>query len=458
MSRVNYLEEEKVSHLLWKFSLPAIAGMLAGACYNIIDSIFVGQGVGMIALTAVTIAFPIMAFLMAIGMLIGIGAGALVSISLGRQKQDEAEQILGNALMMAVLFIVPTVFVVLHFLDPLLVGVMGATPEVLPYAHKFVAIILLASVFQHIGFGLNNVVRAQGNPKTALATQILSAVVNIVLDYVFIFIFHWGIVGAALATAIGQGCSAIWVLAFFLSGRGALRLRLHCLRPRLSIMKRIAAIGVAPFCMQLGMCAVMVVLNWLVLSLGGNIAVAVYGIVNRVLMLAIMPVVGISQGAQPIIGYNFGAGKPQRVVQTIRLAAKAASAVCIGSFCLAELFAGDIIRLFGGGADMVDLGSNGLRIFVAALPLIGIQIIGANYFQAIGKAGYAIVFSLLRQIIVFVPTAYLMSRWLGLTGIWIAGPVADLSSAVITVMCMVYDLRLYLKHSPPQALLASPPH
>lgn len=447
MPSAAFLEHDKISSLLWKFSLPAIAGMLAGACYNVIDSIFVGQGVGMIALTAVTIAFPIMTFLMAIGMLIGIGAGAMVSISLGRHQIEEAEAILGNALMMAVIFIIPAVVIVLHFLDPLLTGLMGATPAVLPYAHDFVSIILIASVFLHIGFGLNNVIRAQGNPKTALATQIVSAAVTIVLDYVFIFIFHWGIKGAAIATAIGQGSSAVWVLAFFISGRGVLRLKLRHLKPRLAVMKKIAAIGVAPFSMQLSMSAVMVMLNWLVLGLGGDTAVAAYGIVGRVLMLAIMPVIGIAQGAQPIIGYNFGARHPRRVVDTVILAAKAATAVCCIAFLVVELFAGDIVRLFGGSADMLGIGQRALRIFAAALPVIGLQIICTNYFQAVGKAVYAIVFSLLRQFIVLVPAAYLLARAFGLTGVWIAGPTADLVSVVITASCAVVNLKRYLRRA-----------
>ncbi len=446
MPSAAFLEHDKISSLLWKFSLPAIAGMLAGACYNVIDSIFVGQGVGMIALTAVTIAFPIMTFLMAIGMLIGIGSGAMVSISLGRHQIEEAEAILGNALMMAVIFIIPAVVIVLHFLDPLLTGLMGATPAVLPYAHDFVSIILIASVFLHIGFGLNNVIRAQGNPKTALATQIVSAAVTIVLDYVFIFVFHWGIKGAAIATAIGQGSSAVWVLAFFISGRGTLRLKLRHLRPRLSVMRKIAAIGVAPFSMQLSMSAVMVMLNWLVLGLGGETAVAAYGIVGRVLMLAIMPVIGIAQGAQPIIGYNFGARKPQRVFDTVVLAAKAATAVCCVAFLVVELFAGDIVRLFGGGA-MLGIGQRALRIFAIAMPLIGLQIICTNYFQAVGKPVYAIVFSLLRQFIILVPAAYLLSRAFGLTGVWIAGPTADLVSVAITVSCAVVNLRRYLRRA-----------
>jgi putative MATE family efflux protein len=445
MPDARYLEEENISVLLWKFSLPAIAGMLAGACYNVIDSIFVGQGVGVIALTAVTIAFPIMAFLMAIGMLIGIGSGALVSISLGQKNVEEAEQILGNALMMAVIFIAPAVLVVLHFLDPLLAGLMGATSEVLPYARDFVGIILLASVFLHIGFGLNNIVRAQGAPKTALATQILSAVVNIVLDYLFIFVFHWGIKGAAWATAIGQGSSAVWVLAFFVSGRGVLKLRLRHLRPNLAIMRRIAAIGVAPFAMQLGFSAVMVVLNWLILDLGGDIAVAAFGVVNRVVMLVLMPVIGISQGAQPIIGYNFGAEKPRRVVETVMKATVAASAICVVSFLAAEFFADGIIRLFGDEPQMIETGRTALRIFVAVLPLVGVQIIGANYFQAVDKASYAVVFSLLRQIIVLIPAAFLLSRFWGLTGVWVAGPASDLASVVITALCVAADLRAYLK-------------
>lgn len=457
MPDAKYLEQEQVSRLLWKFSLPAIAGMLAGACYNVIDSVFVGQGVGVVALTAVTIAFPIMTLLMAIGMLIGIGAGALVSIDLGEKRIDEAEQVLGNALMMAILFIAPAALIVLHFLDPLLTGVMGATPQVLPYAHDFVSIILLASVFLHIGFGLNNVVRAQGNPNTALATQILSFGVNAVLGYVFIFVFHWGIKGAALATAIGQGSSAVWVLGFFFSGRGVLKLRLRHMRPRLSVMSRIAAIGVAPFSMQLGASAVMVVLNWLILGLGGDVAVAAFGVVNRVVMLVLMPVVGVSQGAQPIIGYNFGAGKPRRVVEAVVKATIAASAICSVAFVAAEFFADDVIRLFSSDPDMIETGRSALRIFIVMLPLVGVQIIGATYFQAVGRAYYAVVFGLLRQIIVLIPAAYLLSRLWGLTGVWIAGPVADLAAVMLTAPCVFLDLRRYLRRHSPAAVAAPRP-
>jgi Na+-driven multidrug efflux pump len=189
----------------------------------------------------------------------------------------------------------------------------------------------------------------------------------------------------------------------------------------------------------------MVVLNWLILDLGGDIAVAAFGVVNRVVMLVLMPVVGISQGAQPIIGYNFGAEKPRRVVETVTKATVAASAICVVSFLAAEFFADDIIRLFGDEPQMIETGRTALRIFVALLPLVGVQIIGANYFQAVDKARYAVVFSLLRQIIVLIPAAFLLSRVWGLTGVWVAGPASDLASVVITALCVSVDLRRYLK-------------
>jgi putative MATE family efflux protein len=443
MPDARYLEQQPVARLLLAFSLPAIAGMLTGALYNVVDSIFVGRGVGLVALTAVTIALPIMLLLMAIGMLIGIGAGALTSISLGEKKVDEAEQILGVALTMAILFVAPAALIVFCFLDPLLAA-FGATPQTLPYARDFVRIILMASVFLHIGFGLNNVVRAQGAPKTALATQALAFGLNAVLGYLFIFVFHWGIRGAALATAIGQGASAVWVIGYFLSGRGVLRLRLANLRPRGAVMARIAAIGVAPFAMQLGVSAVMVILNRLILGFGGDVAVAAFGVVNRIMMLALMPVVGIAQGAQPIIGYNFGAGKPRRVVEAVARSTAAATLLCVVAFGVAEIFADDVIRLFSRDPELIAIGRTALRLFVAMLPLIGAQIIGANYFQAVGKAYYAVVFSLLRQIIVLIPAAYLLSRLWGLTGVWVAAPVSDLAAALITVACVVVDLRAYL--------------
>jgi putative efflux protein, MATE family len=443
VDKTKALEEEKISSLLWKFSVPAVTGMIVSALYNVVDSIFVGRGVGTIALTAVTIAFPVMTILMAVGMLVGVGAATLVSLSLGEKNKDRAEQVLGNAFTLMVVLVLATSGVALVFLDFLLVECLGVTPEVLPYAHDFTEIILLGSLFMHVGFGINNVIRAQGDPKTALATQVIAAFINIVLNYVLIFVFDMGIKGAAIATIIAQAVAAIWVTAYFVRGSGLLKLHRRNLMLRPEIVRDIFKIGSAPFLMQIGASLVMVVLNLRILAFGGEVAVATFGIINRVLMLVMMPVVGISQGAQPIIGYNYGARQCRRVTETLNRALLSATVICVAGFVVTELFAEQVVRLFNDDPQLLEIGAVGLRIYLVMMPIIGFQIIGANYFQAIGKAYFSIVFNLLRQVIILIPLVFVLSGYFGLLGVWVAGPIADFASSLVTGACLAWDVRRY---------------
>jgi len=442
------LETEAVSTLLWKFSIPAVAGMVVGALYNVVDGVFVGRGVGEDALTAVTVAFPVMTVLMAVGMLVGIGAGAMVSISLGRRDVERAEMILGNAVTLMVVLVAATVGGAMLFLDTLLIDVLGVTPNVLPLTREFMSIILLGSIFLHVGFGLNNLIRAQGDPKTALATQLISVLVNIVLNYFFVFVFKWGIAGSAFGTVCAQATAATWVMWYLTSPRAVLRLRARRLVPRLDIVRDIFKIGMAPFVMQLGASAVMVVLNRRVALFGGDQAVAAFGVVNRVMMLVMMPVVGISQGAQPIIGYNFGAERFDRVKRVLGIALGVSTLLCLVGFLAVRIGAESIIALFAPGSDLILLGAEGMRLFLLALPVVGFQIIGANYFQAIGKAGYSMLFSLSRQVIVLIPAVYLLSSRWGLEGVWLAGPTSDLASAILIGVFLLIDVRRYPKRAP----------
>ncbi|MDU2063964.1 MAG: MATE family efflux transporter [Sporomusaceae bacterium] len=441
MNKASFLGEDPVSSLLWKFSLPAVTGMLVGALYNVIDSIFVGRGVNELALTAVTVAFPIMTILMAVGMLVGVGAATLVSLYLGQKKQDLAEKILGNAVTMMIFFVFITTSLALYFLDPLLINVLGVTPEVLPYAHDFTSVILLGSVFFHVGFGLNNVIRAQGDPRTALATQVIAAIINGILNYIFIFHWNMGIKGSAFATICAQAFAAIWVMTYFIRGKGLLKLHMSDLKIKQKLMLSIMKLGLAPFSMQLGASAVMVVLNLQIQAYGGVLAVAAFGIVNRILMLVMMPVAGISQGSQPIMGYNYGAKQYDRVLETLSKAILISTLICLAGFAVVECFPGKIIAVFNEEPQLIALGSTGLQVFLCLMPIIGFQIIGANYFQAIGKAYYSILFNTLRQIIVLIPLVFLFSHLWGLTGIWAAGPVSDLASALVTAFCLRKDIK-----------------
>lgn len=425
------LGEKPIGKLLWKFSIPAIIGMLVNALYNVVDSIFVGNGVGEVGLTAVTIAFPIMLVMIAFGMLIGVGASTLVSIRLGENNKAEAEHILGNALSLIIILAFVMSVAGLLFLDPMLQA-LGAEPKVLPQARIFTQIIFAGSVFMYIGFGLNNVIRAEGNPRLAMITMLISAIINTILNPIFIFGLKLGIGGSALATVISQAVSALWVLGHFLSGKSTLKIRVQYLRPDAVIVRDIVATGMSPFFMQLAASVVTVIYNFGLIRYGGDLAVAAMGIVNRVAMLLLMPVFGISQGAQPIIGYNYGAQQYYRVFQTLKKAVFAASGISLIGFILIQIFDYYIVGLFNNNPELIALGGKGLRIMLSLLPIIGFQVIAAQYFQAIGKAKYALLFTMSRQVLILIPMILILPKFLGLNGIWLAGPTADLASAILT--------------------------
>jgi len=440
MDRSHSLGEEKISTLLWRFSLPAITGMVVNAFYNVIDSIFVGRGVGEIGLTAVTIAFPIMIVLMGFGMLVGVGAAAVVSLRMGEKQQQQAEKILGNAFTLSMILSAAFTGSVLLFLDPILM-MLGAEPDVLPYAREFTRIIVLGSPFMYIGFGLNNIVRAEGNPQMAMSTTLISAGLNIVLNPLFIFTFHLGIGGSALATVLSQGVSAIWVLVYFLRGKSVLRLQKKNFSLDKRIVRSIFEIGMSPFLMQIASSLTTVLFNYTLLRYSGELAVASIGIINRMGMLMLMPIFGISQGLQPIIGYNYGAGNYDRVKKALKIAIGAATLFSTVGFLLIQIFDKQIIMLFNDNPELILLGSEAMRINLCMLPVIGFQIIGANYFQAVGKAGYAIVLSMSRQLLILIPLVLLLPRLLGLQGVWLASPIADFSAALLTGIFLFRELR-----------------
>lgn len=440
MDRSKALGEEKISALLWKFSLPAITGMVANALYNVVDSIFVGHGVGEIGLAAVTIAFPIMIILMGFGMLVGVGASAVVSLRLGEHKQQEAEKILGNAFSLAMILSVTLTIGILLFLDPILIS-LGAEEAVLPYAREFTRIILSGSIFMYIGFGLNSIVRAEGNPKTAMATILISAVLNILLNPLFIFVFHMGIGGSAWATVISQGVSAIWILVYFVSKKSLLALRLPNLVLDKKIVLSIFKIGMSPFLMQIAASVVTVLFNFSLLRYGGELAVASVGVINRIAMLMLMPIFGLSQGLQPIIGYNYGAKNYARVIKALKLAIYGATIFSTLGFLVTQIFDEAIIRLFNDNPELIRMGAHGMRIQLSMLFIIGFQIIGATYFQAVGKAGYSIVLSLSRQVIILIPLVLVLPGIFGLNGAWLASPIADLLSAILTGLFLMKEIR-----------------
>jgi len=443
MDRTTELGQESVGKLLLKFSIPAIIGMIVNALYNVVDRIFIGQipEVGGLALSGVTVTFPISTVIMAFGMLIGIGSAATISIRLGQQKKDEAEKILGNAFVLVVIILVALALVTFPFLDKLL-RIFGASDKILPYARDYVRIIIAGGVFQNVGFALNAAIRSEGNPKISMFTMLLGAITNIILDPIFIFVFDMGVAGAAIATVIAQIVSMIWVLYHFTKGSGILKLRRKNFNLDGKIIKDILAIGMSPFSMQLAASLVSVISNKALLTNGGDLAIGAMGVISSVAMMCLMPVFGINQGSQPVIGFNYGAKNYDRVKKAWKLAVLGATIVTTLGFIAVEFFAPQVIKIFNSDPELVSIGTYGIRIYLSMLPVIGFQIISSNYFQAVGKAKISMFLSLCRQVIVLIPMLLVLPPIWGLTGVWVCGPTSDAIASVITVFFVIKELKL----------------
>lgn len=440
MDKSMQLGEENIGKLLLKFSIPAIIGMLVNAFYNIVDRIFIGRGVGELALSGVTITFPVSTISMAFGMLIGIGAAALISIRLGQQKKAEAEKILGNAFTLIVIIMISFIVLSLIFLEPML-KIFGASDVTLPYAKDYGYIILLGSILQNLGLGLNGIIRSEGNPKVAMLTMLIGAITNIVLDPIFIFTFGLGVKGAAIATVIGQGLSAIWVVFYFTKGKSVLKLKVNYMKLDMKIIKETFSIGMSPFFMQLAASLVTVISNNALATYGGDVAVGAMGVISSVSMLILMPIFGINQGAQPIIGYNYGAESYDRVKKALKYAIIAATTITTIGFLSIQLFAPQIIKLFNKNPQLVSIGTKGLKTFMFMLPVSGFQIVSTNYFQAVGKAKVAMFLSLSRQVITLIPLLIIIPPIFGLNGVWYCGPTSDFIAFVITAIFLIKEIK-----------------
>ncbi|AKL96871.1 MATE efflux family protein [Clostridium aceticum] len=441
MDQSKQLGEEKVFKLLLKFSIPAIIGMLVNALYNVVDRIFIGNGVGSLGLAGITIGFPIMLFIMACGMLIGLGANALISIRLGEGRKEEAEKILANALVLLIGISLTISVVGSIFLEPLL-RVFGASAAVMPYAKEYLQIILWGAVFQSIGFGMNNFIRAEGNPKVAMCTMLIGALLNTALDPLFIFVFNWGIRGAALATIISQAVSSAWVLYHFLGGRSTLKIRAANLKLDFEVINKIVALGSAPFAMQIAASFLNVLMNKSLTTYGGDIAISGMGVITSIMTLILMPIFGINQGVQPIIGYNYGARKFDRVKEALKLGILGATIIVMIGFVGTRLFPQQMVAFFNReDAELIAFGTQAIKIFMVFLPMIGFQIVSASYFQAIGKPKQAAFLTLSRQVIFLIPALLILPKIFGLEGVLMAGPLADLLSSILTGIWITMELK-----------------
>ena len=443
MDRSKQLGEESIGKLLMKFSIPAIVGMLVNALYNVVDRIFIGHiggGVGKLALTGVTVTFPISTIIMAFGMLVGIGTAALISIKLGQRKKEEAEHILGNAFTLIIITSLMVTALGLIFLEPMLLK-FGASKATLPYAKEYITIILIGVVFQNIGFGLNNTIRSEGNPRVAMFTMLIGGILNTILDPIFIFVFHMGTRGAAIATVISQAANTIWVLSYFFSGNSVLKIRSKNLKLDRKVVKSIFAIGMSPFSMQLAASIVTIISNRSLVKYGGDLALGAMGVVMSIAMMVLMPIFGINQGSQPIIGYNYGAQKYDRVKHALKSAILAATAITTTGFIIIQLFPRQLISVFNKDPELIAIGVHGIRVYLFMLPIVGFQIVSSNYFQAIGKAKISIFLGLSRQVIILIPLLFILPRFFGLNGVWISGPSSDAIASIITAIFLFIEIR-----------------
>jgi putative MATE family efflux protein len=439
MERTARLGKERVSRLLLSFSAPAITGMFVVGLYGVLGAAFVGRGVGAAAIAGLTISFPVTMIIVGFAMISGLGATSLVSLRLGEGKRDLAEKVLGNAVTSSLCISAAVISLGLVFLKPILF-LFGADAESYPYAVVYSGIMIAGSGFQSLSFCLNNIIRGEGNPFFALTTTIVGFAVYLIAAPLFIFVLHAGIGGAAAAVVISQFVSAVWSFMYFRSKRSILRLRRKNLVLSGSLLAKIYFIGAAPFIMQAAGAVIIVYINHQLGKLGGNTAITAMGISFTIYNLLLMPIFGINQGMQPIIGYNYGAKKFDRAKRTLTVAMIFATAVCLIGYVCIMVFARLIMTCFVPGSfAVIDLGSRALRIFLIALPLIGFQIVGTAYFQAVGKPKQTLFLSLLRQLIILVPLLVVLPRYLGLDGIWIAGPVSDTAAALMTAVLLFYE-------------------
>lgn len=442
MDRQQKLGVLSIKKLLLEFSIPAIIGMLVNALYNIVDRIFIGkiEGIGNYALTGVGITMPISTVIMAFSMLVGIGNAATISIRLGQKRREEAEKSLGNAFILTIISAVMLTIVGLLFIDKLLY-LFGASENTILYAKQYINIILIGTIFNMLAFSMNHAIRAEGNPRRAASTMLIGAVLNTILDPIFIFVFGWGVQGAALATIISQLVSAIWVLSYFIKSQSSLKLKASNMKLQKDIILSIFSIGMSPFSMQLAASVVSIVANNSLKTYGGDLAIGAMTVINSTTMIFLMPIFGINQGAQPIIGYNYGAKYYKRVKDTLKYAVFAATVIVLIGFMLVELFPASIIKTFNDDPKLVDTGIYGIRIFLSMLPLVGFQIISTNYFQSIGKAKVSMFLSLLRQVILLIPLYLILPYFFELKGVWLAGPIADATASIITAIFLFREMR-----------------
>ena len=448
INTTHLLETKPVGKLLLQYSIPAIIGMTVTSLYNIIDSIFIGHGVGPMAISGLAITFPLMNLVIAFCTLLGIGGATITSIFLGQKDTANATRVLGNVTVLCVVTGVCFGGLMHIFLEPIL-RFFGASDDTLPYAYEFMSVLLYGNPLSFTFLGLNHLMRASGYPKKAMWTSLLTVFVNVIIAPIFIFSLKWGIAGAAIATLIAQACGLVWILFHFFNTNSAVHFKRGIFRLDRRIISNILSIGMSPFLMNLCSCFVVVIINTSFQKYGGDYAIGAYGIVNRVVMLFVMIELGLTQGMQPIIGYNYGALRMDRVIRALRYAVTAGVSIMTFGFLMAEVFPGALVSLFTDHHELTDMAKVGMRIICILYPLVGAQIVITNFFQSIGKAKVSIFLALSRQLLFLIPGLFILPLYFGIDGVWASLPVADAISVFVTLGTLLYFYRRGLFSSKP---------
>ncbi|MEI7616093.1 MAG: MATE family efflux transporter [Actinomycetota bacterium] len=430
--------------LLFKFSLPATIGLVVSSLYNIVDTLYVGQGVGPLAIAGLAIVLPIQILMFAVGMMIGAGSGSIISRSLGRNDRHKAILTAGNGMILN--FVISIIVMVpCYFLINKILIFFGASPEVFTYAKDYMSVILFGFIFQSFDIAGNSIIRAEGRPRASMYVLILGAVLNIILDPIFIFVFKMGVRGAAIATVISQIISAIYILLYFMFGKSIFRLNLKMFRPDIPIMKEILKLGLPSFLMGIVDSVIFILFNRAILRYGSDLYIAIMGIAIRIMDITIMPIIGIAQGFSTITGFNYGAKKYDRVRFILRESFLWTTVISAISFILIFGFPRMMLGIFSSNKDLLAIGILPLRITTAVFITLGLQFIGGSFFQAIGKAVPAIILNISRQVIFLIPGILVLPRFFGLNGVWLSLPISDFLSTVLTLIFIGYELKQFKK-------------
>ena len=429
------LGTDRIGRLLKQYALPAIIAQTAASLYNMVDSIFIGQGVGPLAISGLAVTFPLMNLSTAFGTLVGAGAAVMLSVLLGQKNYKAANKVLGNVVSLNIIIGLIFMAVALIFIDPILYF-FGASENTLPYAKEYIRIILIGNVITHVYFGLNAAMRSSGFPKKAMALTIFTVVFNTILDPIFIFVFDMGIAGAAWATVLAQTVAMIIVLRHFSDKERAFHFEKGIFKLDMRVAKDSLAIGMGPFLMNAAACLVTLFINQQLRDYSGDLGIGAYGICNRLIFMFIMICMGLNQGMQPIAGYNYGAKQYSRVKEVFWMTAKMGTIVTCICFVIGMFFPRVAVGIFTHDEALMDMASHGFRLLVIGFPIVGFQMIGTNFFQCLGMVKKSVILSLSRQILFLLPLLYALPLWHGASGVWISFPISDALSALLTAILL----------------------